>query len=348
MNASNSILTQKTLTHTKATSSLLNKTITTTTKTTTTTNIANATLFTQKNQPYLTITTTTAFDSSLIKTSSSSSSSITIPTSVNIISTMSSLTQTSETILPTITPPTDSTFLIIPTSSTLVGIPVTQTLVDRSTSVSIMNASTNEPISENQEGIRSKSEVNKIIPITFSLVLVILIALAFLFFRNQRKKSRGLLSSTISGTEMGMVSIADTGMSEPVHNLPPLPLSSSSVAFSPPSPPSPPSPTSPLPPPPPPPPSPSPPTTPLAAASLDSTAVRGPHNQRYRISTLQIEPMTRRVTMNLGDKGRNILVRDSDGYGTDHVVNVITIQEDDNEEDERTGSLSNIIRFWRS
>ncbi|CAB5137942.1 unnamed protein product [Rhizophagus irregularis] len=57
-------------------------------------------------------------------------------------------------------------------------------------------------------------------------------------------------------------------------------------------------------PPPPPPPTP----TPLPHALLNDDDIPPP--PRYKISTLQIEPMTRRLTMNLSQKGKSIIVNE--------------------------------------
>ncbi|CAG8476452.1 9015_t:CDS:2 [Ambispora gerdemannii] len=149
------------------------------------------------------------------------------------------------------------------------------------------------------------------------------------YVRIRRKKHRQqLLSSAISVAEGG-ISAPETGMSESYQNQQPTST---------------PSPT-PLPPPQP---LPSPPS-PLS--TIDSFSTRGSgslSSPRYQVSTLQIEPMTRRVTLNLGERGRNIVLRNTDGSGTDHVVNVISIQEEDeNESDGLSSSFKKKVMFWR-
>ncbi|CAG8655802.1 17425_t:CDS:2 [Cetraspora pellucida] len=69
-----------------------------------------------------------------------------------------------------------------------------------------------------------------------------------------------------------------------------------------------------------------------AEAGLDDNGIRVAISQprsppRYKISTLQIEPMTRRLTMNLHQKGKSIVVNDDNDVDTDHVVNVVSISE---------------------
>ncbi|CAG8574857.1 4155_t:CDS:2 [Paraglomus occultum] len=65
-----------------------------------------------------------------------------------------------------------------------------------------------------------------------------------------------------------------------------------------------------------------------------------------KVSMLQIEPMTRRLTVNLGQQGRSIVVRDTDAGGTDHVVNVVSLRP---ETPTRSGipGLKRKLLFWK-
>jgi hypothetical protein len=62
-----------------------------------------------------------------------------------------------------------------------------------------------------------------------------------------------------------------------------------------------------------------------------------------RVSMLQIEPMTRRLTVNLGEQGRSIVVRDTDAGGTDHVVNVVSLRP----ETPQVPGLKKKLMFWK-
>jgi len=65
-----------------------------------------------------------------------------------------------------------------------------------------------------------------------------------------------------------------------------------------------------------------------------------------KVSMLQIEPMTRRLTVNLGQQGRSIVVRDTDAGGTDHVVNVVSLRPQTPTRSRMPG-LKRKLLFWK-
>jgi hypothetical protein len=112
-----------------------------------------------------------------------------------------------------------------------------------------------------------------------TFVILLLLSLLLVYVRKKRKDSQQkALASAIVAAEAG--------------ELPPRPERSILR-------------DSPSPPPPPPPPPPTP--TPLPHAILNDDDRPTP---RYKISTLQIEPMTKRLTMNLSQKGKSIIVNE--------------------------------------
>ncbi|CAG8477260.1 11940_t:CDS:2 [Funneliformis caledonium] len=136
--------------------------------------------------------------------------------------------------------------------------------------------------------IRENDRIPIIIVISF-LVILFLTALLFVYIHGKRKKrQQKALATAIIDAETGEISMSD----------------------------------SPSPPPPP-----TPPPTPLPHAFLRDDEI-SQHSSitieparplpRYKISTLQIEPMTKRLTMNLGQKGKKIInvvsLRDGDDY----------------------------------
>ncbi|RIA85434.1 hypothetical protein C1645_781930 [Glomus cerebriforme] len=157
------------------------------------------------------------------------------------------------------------------------------------------------------------------IPITIAIsAFVILFFLSLLFVyvrRNHKKSQQRSLASAIVAAEAGELPSRTTLRDSP----------------------------SPPPPPPPPPP------TPLPHALLDDDENRPPP-PRYKISTLQIEPMTRRLTMNLSQKGKSIIVNEGDKRSNQvrrgsantediqdeeecqEIINVISLRDDDDDE----------------
>lgn len=176
-----------------------------------------------------------------------------------------------------------------------------------------------------------------------TFVILLLLSLLLVYIRKKRKESQQkALASAIVAAEAGE-----------------LPSRSRTILRDSPSPP---------PPPPPPPPTPTPP--PHALLNDDDK----PPPPRYKISTLQIEPMTRRLTMNLSQKGKSILVNEdrrpnqirswsetTDGETKieeecQEVINVTSLREEDDdssieEGDSKGKSFSNRFSarksFWK-
>ncbi|GBB99319.1 hypothetical protein RclHR1_03490001 [Rhizophagus clarus] len=166
--------------------------------------------------------------------------------------------------------------------------------------------------------IVQESDRIPIIIVTSIFVTLLFLSLLFVYIRKKRKESqqKALASAIVA---------AEAGESPP---------RSRSILRDSPSPP---------PPPPPPPPTP----TPLPHEIINDDDKPPP---RYKISTLQIEPMTRRLTVNLSQKGKSILVNEdrrpnqfrsgseiTEGVmnfdeDLQEVINVTTLRDDDDDE----------------
>ncbi|CAB4399460.1 unnamed protein product [Rhizophagus irregularis] len=204
-------------------------------------------------------------------------------TSTVVIYTLLTLHPTSSLITETFSPTNVITTMIsagpqIPTTSLL---PTTIS----STIPTITPTNTNNTPSTNPTGGNSSSPIIQesdripIIIVISTFVILLLLSLLLVYVRKKRKESQQkALASAIVAAEAGE-----------------LPTRTRTILRDSPSPP---------PPPPPPPPTP----TPLPHALLNDDDIPPP--PRYKISTLQIEPMTRRLTMNLSQKGKSIIVNE--------------------------------------
>ncbi|CAG8704857.1 5469_t:CDS:2, partial [Acaulospora morrowiae] len=63
----------------------------------------------------------------------------------------------------------------------------------------------------------------------------------------------------------------------------------------------------------------------LASAIIATEAATTP---RYRMSTLQIEPMTKRLTLDLSQKGKCIVMKDDNDVYVNHVFNVVSVNNE--------------------
>ncbi|RIB02212.1 hypothetical protein C2G38_2125727 [Gigaspora rosea] len=204
-----------------------------------------------------------------------------------------------------------------------------------STSASIISSTIlNSPTEFASPAQNSKTNENLpiIISITvFSTLLIGALLLAYIRTRHKRQRQHALATAIIA---------AEAGFDDNGNRIGD--MSNMSVSPSP----------SPLPPP-------TPPSTPIPTEP-SAVAINQPRSPpRYKISTLQIEPMTRRLTLNLHQKGKSIVVNDDNDANTDHVVNVVSISEDadldsDDDDDDDAGesggsqkkSKKRRFKFW--